>query len=500
MHINKPFIFFNFIIITLAILIFYVEINLYEQFIFLISILLFLSFIFRNLRITLVLTTISILILINFNIDYILGESYSKNKVLRQILSSEQSILTNIPQNSNRTKNKKTLLQIEYIHFNNNWHRLNYPVKAVSFNSIENIEKKLLLFYANENDLRLNKKNQKYKNSADLIFNINEKTSNFKLPQNKPKLRIKALFESFLSSIFTNKNLAYIKALLLGDKSNISKQEKRIFQKLGISHILAISGTHIVIIYSFLILLLKLVRIHKVTSSSLALLGIWLYALFIGLPIPCSRACVFITLLTVSQWKNVKSYTLLNGLLICNFLFLCFDPNQIKSLSYQFSFTAVLTIAIAQHIEKKLFKNNNNNVLPFIKPFFYSAFISIGLMPLSLFYFQESSIIGIIINPFIILIFTGMIYLSIIYILFSSIIKLDTVYHFVNNCIEKVLEYLVLLENVNPINSISLKINANELILLYSLMAFTIMIILTSKKIRRVYYAYGIAFTIILLI
>ena len=80
-----------------------------------------------------------------------------------------------------------------------------------------------------------------------------------------------------------NEDFGVIAAMALGDKTALDKDTKEVYSVAGASHVLAVSGLHISIIFQLLIMLLGGNRRHIFIIFS-ALLAIWMYVLFIGMP------------------------------------------------------------------------------------------------------------------------------------------------------------------------------------------------------------------------
>ncbi len=157
-------------------------------------------------------------------------------------------------------------------------------------------------------------------------------------------------FSHFIDSIPFGKDGtgALLKALLAGDRSALPRETVRIFRGSGASHLLALSGLHLGIIY----LILK--RLGMIAGNSPAarvgrsvavVSASFLYALATGASPSIIRAFLFITLneaATLSGSRSRPSLILSGALLIQ----LVMDPLQIRSVGFQLSYSAVAGIVI----------------------------------------------------------------------------------------------------------------------------------------------------------
>jgi competence protein ComEC len=99
-------------------------------------------------------------------------------------------------------------------------------------------------------------------------------------------------------------------ALLLGQKESLSKEVKQAYSATGTQHILAVSGLHVGIIYSILLLPLTFFKQegHVLRKSYLFLVMglIWIYALMTGFSPSVVRAVVMFSLVTLGQMRKRK--------------------------------------------------------------------------------------------------------------------------------------------------------------------------------------------------
>lgn len=88
------------------------------------------------------------------------------------------------------------------------------------------------------------------------------------------------------NSKLNNNSQQLLTAMLLAESEWISKNTKEIFRKSGIAHILAVSGLHVGIIASLVLLFLaptRLLHLGKVRYI-IAIILMWLYVIICGTP------------------------------------------------------------------------------------------------------------------------------------------------------------------------------------------------------------------------
>ncbi len=155
-----------------------------------------------------------------------------------------------------------------------------------------------------------------------------------------------------------------ILALLTGDQSLLNEAEQNRFKRLGISHLLAISGPHVLIFAGFFVCFLTLfinrfkptlyLSIPKTYCMVLPFcLCVWGYTAFVGFEIPALRTFITVTLVALllliqQQLQSIKI------LLMSASLLLLYDPFSILSVAFWLSYGACfILIRIYQTISQQ---------------------------------------------------------------------------------------------------------------------------------------------------
>ena len=212
------------------------------------------------------------------------------------------------------------------------------------------------------------------------------------------------LSKSFDIHHFEPKTKAIIDALILGQRLELDKDTISDYSNAGVIHILAISGLHISIIYFFIVFLLKpLKRVRFGAEIQLLIvLGIlWLFALLTSLPASVTRAVTLFSLISIGNYFN-QPKAIYNALAISAFLILLVQPNSIFDIGFQLSYAAVLAIVLFQPFYKKFYFTENKIAIYFIDTVLVSLAAQIGVLPLSLYYFNQLPLLFLIANLIII--------------------------------------------------------------------------------------------------
>ena len=153
---------------------------------------------------------------------------------------------------------------------------------------------------------------------------------------------IKLLFKNQIYNIFNNRSAGLFTAMLLGDKTGIEIDQKKLFNENGIAHIIAISGLHLSILGLALYELLR--KKFSVKFSAIVVsLFILFYAIFIDASIVTLRAILMLYIRFVSLAIR-RTYDSNNTLFIIAILSLLYNPYFLYNQGFQFSYLAVFAL------------------------------------------------------------------------------------------------------------------------------------------------------------
>ena len=208
------------------------------------------------------------------------------------------------------------------------------------------------------------------------------------------------LSKSFEIHHFEPKTKAIIDALILGQRLELDKETIADYSNAGVIHILAISGLHISIIYFFIVFLLKPLKKVKFGAEIqllIVLAILWLFALLTGLPASVTRAVTLFSFISIGNYFN-QPKAIYNALAISAFLILLVKPNAIFDIGFQLSYAAVLSIVLFQPFYKKFYFSENKVAVYFMDTILVSLAAQIGVLPLSLYYFNQLPLLFLLAN------------------------------------------------------------------------------------------------------
>ncbi len=164
------------------------------------------------------------------------------------------------------------------------------------------------------------------------------------------RVRLKALcwrhqlLKAYQQWGFHDEVYAIVAAMTLGDRSQMKSTLKDLYAQVGVSHVLALSGMHLSIIYMVILLLLRWWRFQMATQV-VTVLAIWAFAFLVGLSPSVVRAAFMISLYALLSLGYRQDSTV-NILAFAALCMLAFNPFVIYDVGFQLSFVAVLSILL----------------------------------------------------------------------------------------------------------------------------------------------------------
>lgn len=236
---------------------------------------------------------------------------------------------------------------------------------------------------------------------------------------------IRAFISSKIDHGLNEPERAMARALILGDRGRVKKEDLEAMRKAGLGHLLAISGLHMAVFGGTLFFLLRALMAlfpnfaqnHPIKKYAAfgALIGSFAYFLISGQSIPTQRAFLMISVLFTAIMIERTALTLRN-VAVAALIILILRPESLMSAGFQMSFAAVTALIVSYNFlrECEPFQNlNNNNKGTWLKPFYYllgiwftSIIATIATAPFAIYHFHNISYMGPIGNMLAIPIFS----------------------------------------------------------------------------------------------
>lgn len=290
--------------------------------------------------------------------------------------NSSISIILQIPNNASE-------LDFKHVYKSNLYYsELRSPRYDFQFDYPKYLERQKVsgLAFANENILQASKKRVSF---ADEI-----------------KQKRLSVLQRINSSQLNSRHEEFLKGIILADRTGMDEVTVSDFNKSGLVHLLAISGSHMLIIFWLILLISKTifpVKWRKV-AICIALVAIWCFAIFIDYGSSVVRSCLMISFYYMTKLLN-RPPNLIHSMALSAFVILIWDSQQIFDVGFQLSYVAVFGIYWLNQPIIKCFPERNNVIYKFFLAIFsLSLSAQLATLPLVLYYFHQYSLVSIIAN------------------------------------------------------------------------------------------------------
>ena len=195
----------------------------------------------------------------------------------------------------------------------------------------------------------------------------------------------------------------YLKGVVFGYRADLSAEIKQSFMNTGTTHILAVSGSNVVVVALIFSSLVGFLRVSRKTATLLTLIGLLWYMVITGLSPSVIRATVMGIAILGGTLLGRKG-DVYNSLGFAALLMLIWDPTYLLDVGFQLSFAAVVSIVyyypklepLIEIIPGKLVRTGL--VKSGLQLFLVSLAAQIGTMPFTAFYFGRVSIVAVVAN------------------------------------------------------------------------------------------------------
>ena len=202
----------------------------------------------------------------------------------------------------------------------------------------------------------------------------------------------------------------YASAMLLGMRKLVSSEDRTAFARLGIAHVLSVSGFHVGVLIGLLALIFRLLRLPQRLRLILYALLLGFYCSLCGSGQPVIRASLLALLLL--EGKLLRRPRVSLHLLSAVFLvMLLVSPAQLTGLSFQMSFSAMLGLILITPYLTRLISPAGRIRRRVWEAFCAAIGAQIGILLPELYYFQQLPLLGLLVNVPALLFSSGLILL-----------------------------------------------------------------------------------------
>lgn len=266
--------------------------------------------------------------------------------------------------------------------------------------------------------------------SAESIEIIND--SKFIVLNYLYELRLKGV--EHIYNILGEEEGSLLVAMVFGEKNGMDAEQKELYQKMGISHIFAISGLHISLISLVLYKMLRRATGSFLVAGITSSIFLFLYVLLIGVSISAVRASIMFVM-RIGADITGREYDIRTSLAIAAMCILISNPLYLYDGGFLLSFGAILGVIYVVPILEKILlnateklcviseKKKNKNMIKekLVQGLSASIGIQLVILPILLYFYYEISPYSIILNIIVIPIMTLLLGIALVGIILSLV-------------------------------------------------------------------------------
>ncbi|WP_163101880.1 DNA internalization-related competence protein ComEC/Rec2 [Peribacillus alkalitolerans] len=231
---------------------------------------------------------------------------------------------------------------------------------------------------------------------------------------------VKMIRKNFIDTIEENAEgevKSFAIAMLFGDTGSMDDQTYRDYQKLGLVHLIAISGLNIVLLVSAVFYLGIRCGITRQSMKACILSLLPIYCILAGATPSVVRACLMVGLYILMSFirANVPATSIVSTISIT---VLALKPTILFDIGFQLSFGITFALLISQKILSKSY-GKYTFIIQSLNISLISQLIS---TPIILFHFSEITFIGILLNVIYVPIFSLIILPGSIFLFLSMVL------------------------------------------------------------------------------
>lgn len=214
----------------------------------------------------------------------------------------------------------------------------------------------------------------------------------------------------------------FLAGMVFGEKQGIDDSVKTSLYRCGIGHVLAVSGLHVSIIAIAMINLMRLLRVNRFISFLLMDLLLIILVVMANSPMSAIRAAIMMNFAYSAHLFRRRSDPF-NSLAASMLLICLINPYAVYSSGLILSAAGTFGIGVfAPFMTKKIPKNGLHWRL--FRSFCTMLCTTVCIMPFSMKFFEETSLIAPIVNVFVVPLCSVSMIIGVIYIISGGLISL----------------------------------------------------------------------------
>jgi len=181
-----------------------------------------------------------------------------------------------------------------------------------------------------------------------------------------------------------------VQGLITGNRADLDRDTVEEFTRIGIVHLLAVSGLHVGLIAVCVRIVLSSIRIQRPAVLILTVITLFSYTAFTGFRISVIRSSVMLSLFLLAPLTG-RAVTPMHSLYLVGTAVLLYQPHQLFDVGFQLSFSAAAGILLGMRSRGEKVSAVSRWLF---EPFKVSLFAQLATLPVLLHHFGRISLIS----------------------------------------------------------------------------------------------------------
>lgn len=302
--------------------------------------------------------------------------------------------------------------------------------------------------------------------------------------EQRDSYKLKRALESYREKIISEFRIkmgdntgSLLGGIVFGETGNIGENSKTLLYRCGIGHVMAVSGLHVSIAAALLMFVFDKLRVNKYASFAIMNVFIILMIIMVKSPFSAIRAAIMIDFIYSARLFRRQNDTF-NSLSIAVLLICLFNPYAIIDRGFLLSIAGTFGIGVfAPYMTKNM--KSSSLAQKFIKNITAMLCVTLIVMPLSMLYFDEVSIISPLANVVIIPLCIAAMIIGMLYVISGGIISLLSVSELLLDIV------LFITEKLGKLNFTHFSCGSRNLFLISMLCAAFVVLVQAVLKSRK---------------
>lgn len=196
--------------------------------------------------------------------------------------------------------------------------------------------------------------------------------------------------ENMIDKIFMNigeDTGGFLTGMIFGEKRYLDENIKISLYRSGIGHILAVSGLHISVIASMVMLIMNKMKVNKFISFGIMNLLLLLFITLANYPVSAIRSAIMLDIMYSAPFFRRQNDSL-NSIAVAVFIISIADPYSVYNSGFILSISGTFGVAV---FGKYMAEKTEGKIS---SAFIISLCTTFSVMPVVLYYFDETSLIS----------------------------------------------------------------------------------------------------------